>query len=720
MRNKLCALLSKMKGRDVAALLAQCVVGRKYEPLNIGYLNDSQNNCVAELSHIIEIYGGALLADPVGSGKTRIAIAIAAEFGVGTICVVAPARTRTHWISEIEKCGDCALEFFSHSSLSNNRVQPTSSFVVVDEAHRFRNPKAKRSIELKKILETRSCILVSATPFVNRERDLFVLIRYFLDDEDARRRLGIDPANANHDDLKFMLLELCVRRSYTDIPAVNTTNIAYHLSDKEGSFVDLFQATLSEIHFEALRNEWSKHLVRRFLQSQFRYGLPALAASLKSIALYCLEWISAAEKNLGMNRRFFRESFPNGQLPLDFMYPKSRSGEREKVEMDLMNLNVISDALSGVEFYSLEEIIIRSCLENEQALIFAARIVTAESLFKRCLKEGFRVGLVHSKRAVMSGIGEAAADEIVSRFRDASIRLLIATDCLSEGISFPECTKLIFVDIPDTAVKIEQRIGRITRLNSRCETSQILVPKLEGFDGYYPDFAKEKSERSSRLGFQYTLAANLLGTEKVDEDPFRILLDCRNILRTSGRYGLVLTGTQFVMKTNSHLSSLSLVRVFDREGTFSFQWVAISNGQLTTNWSDIRETIEQMSQSEAEIVEEELSMSKTEALYFHQLVNRRNLSRFRPSKKKGQESLSKRLAQSVSGFALSDAESRHVSRILVSPFSRGRRLQLESLLESDPPKILETLLELNVRPVSKLVYEVIFRLRFTKSLRGEN
>ncbi len=717
-----------MRSCDLAAIFLSSLSGQ-VKPLNLSYLNDSQNSCSAQLLKIVERFGGALLADPVGSGKTRVAIAVATEFnGSRKICVIAPARIRKHWISEVKKCGFGEVEFYSHTFLSRNEnVQPESKFIVVDEAHHFRNPRAKRSVRLKKILEAKPCLLVSATPFVNRERDLRILIRYFLDDADAIKQLGIDPNLENAADLKSLLYNLCVRRAYESLPDLDVVEVPYRLSETEISFMTLLVTTLSDITFEALKYEWPKGLVTQFLLAQLRSGLAALLDSLLSIVSYYEEWLSAAENNLGMNRRFFLDMFPNGQLPLSFMYPALRLGDAAKVKKELHKLRTVLGMLLGIKSYSREEAAIGACLSGERMLIFTSKISVAESLFRRYLKSGFRVGMIHSKRCLLSGIGEVEPSEIISKFREGDeqnkISILVATDCLSEGVSFPRCSNLMLIDIPDTALKIEQRIGRIVRMNSLYDASKVYVLKPTNAVAFADSFSivsERKSKKSTELGFQYKLAASIFGEKKESGCPFSALLEIRDILKNidivnPNRNPIL--GKQFSVKNSDFdISSLTLVKILEGDDFFSYHWVAMRGGKLVTRWEDIRSSLRCLASlddmADADI---DWVLSKKETHYFEAFINRKNLTRFRPAPERKSDSLSLYIANRVRGFALSSEESQHVADLLRTPFSRAQRLGIQALVGSTNANILAHLLDMEVGRMEKLVYQVVLRIRFIES-----
>jgi superfamily II DNA or RNA helicase len=105
------------------------------------WLRPEQTRSFRRALHALRRYGGALLADPVGSGKTYVALAVAAVLNRGgpTACLV-PATLVEQWMSTARILG-VQIVAGSHQSASRGRLPGAHrGLVVVDEAHHFRNP----------------------------------------------------------------------------------------------------------------------------------------------------------------------------------------------------------------------------------------------------------------------------------------------------------------------------------------------------------------------------------------------------------------------------------------------------------------------------------------------------------------------------------------------------------------------------------------------------
>ena len=148
------------------------------------WLAPHQVPAVRRLLGILETYGGALLADAVGLGKSYVALAVA-QMRAEPFGLIVPAVLTSQWRDLLARLHlDCPI--LSHETLSHRSIGPSDCPSVrlwlVDEAHRFRNPATKRYHHLARLVVGTRTLLVTATPVHNRIADLFHLFRLFLRD----------------------------------------------------------------------------------------------------------------------------------------------------------------------------------------------------------------------------------------------------------------------------------------------------------------------------------------------------------------------------------------------------------------------------------------------------------------------------------------------------------------------------------------------------------
>src|SRR5512146_2947034 len=147
--------------------------------LGVIELRDHQRITAARLVGMIARDGGALLAEPVGLGKTFSALAVAARIG-GDVLIAVPAALRAMWEQALRDCR-MAATIVTHEALSRG-LRPGGSYtlVIVDEAHRLRSPAARRYDAIADICRRARVLLVTATPVQNRRDDLAAQLALFL------------------------------------------------------------------------------------------------------------------------------------------------------------------------------------------------------------------------------------------------------------------------------------------------------------------------------------------------------------------------------------------------------------------------------------------------------------------------------------------------------------------------------------------------------------
>ena len=162
--------------------MARTWLARAADVVRVGgfTLRPSQCEAVRAIEEAFGTFGGALLADPPGTGKTVIALAVQRD--APRTVVVAPATLRAQWrhaASQAER----TVEFVSFESLSRGSAvppAPPASLVIVDEAHHARTPTTLRYGRLAALCAGARVLLLSATPVVNRGADLHALLGLFL------------------------------------------------------------------------------------------------------------------------------------------------------------------------------------------------------------------------------------------------------------------------------------------------------------------------------------------------------------------------------------------------------------------------------------------------------------------------------------------------------------------------------------------------------------
>ncbi|GBC93959.1 RNA polymerase-associated protein RapA [bacterium HR15] len=196
-------------------------------------LADFQRDGYHAAREILEQYGGVLIADSVGLGKTYLALRLLDDYAYQqrkTALVICPASLRdTVWRPLLEYHAIPhrieSMEQISRGDLDLGDLAQYS-VIVVDESHNFRNPGTNRWQNLFKLLRNASpeqvrLILLTATPVNNSVYDLYHQIRLITRDQrDFFQIAGIDnlegyfrKADEERESLYELLEAISVRRS---------------------------------------------------------------------------------------------------------------------------------------------------------------------------------------------------------------------------------------------------------------------------------------------------------------------------------------------------------------------------------------------------------------------------------------------------------------------------------------------------------------------------
>jgi SNF2 family DNA or RNA helicase len=150
-----------------------------------------QEEAVQQALTVLDEYGGVILADVVGLGKSVIACWLAREHNGRGLVICPPAlvgdpKTRdTGWHKYLSDFGLHDWDVYSLGVL--DKVQDylaaygdDVTAIIVDEAHRFRNEDTEAYERLSQICTNRDVILLTATPFNNAPADIFALLKLFI------------------------------------------------------------------------------------------------------------------------------------------------------------------------------------------------------------------------------------------------------------------------------------------------------------------------------------------------------------------------------------------------------------------------------------------------------------------------------------------------------------------------------------------------------------
>lgn len=457
----------------VRARIAAAVVPPDGAPVTVGSITlmSHQRDAAWVVRQAIARWGGALLADPVGTGKTWVALAVAQDYS--DVVVVAPAALRSRWRDALATAGRLAA-FHSFESLPRAVVDqhPPAALVIVDEAHHARNASTQRFDTLARLTWGRPVLLLTATPVHNRASDLHTLCSLFLGHAAERlpadtlaqlvcRRIDVAPAGMPSVDAPTWLPiddDPAMLALLRDLPppvppsdggsagALGTLALLRQWASSESALLAALERRLTIGVAMELRLAQGGTLTRAELRrwiveaGTVQLGLPLVDDGLSADLSTTIEQVRAHLHGLRNAREHLLR-----RAPLD----RQRIAHVRRV---------IAEAPSA------------------RCVCFSHSVDTARAIY-RALAPGVRTALLAGAETRIAS-GAVARDEVVRQFAPGAhsatapamrIDVLVATDVMSEGVDLHDAGVLVHLDLPWTMARLEQRLGRLRRLGATHE-----------------------------------------------------------------------------------------------------------------------------------------------------------------------------------------------------------------------------------------------------------
>jgi superfamily II DNA or RNA helicase len=427
-----------------------------------------------------------LLADAVGLGKTYVALAIASKYR--KTVVVAPPSLLSQWRQVSGQLG-ITVAVFSDQSLSRARIPPVSELLIVDEAHRFRNPDTRRYDVLARRSVESHLLLLTATPVVNRGSDLVALLSLFLADN-GLAVLGVPSIRAQILTRQPGVLaraagSVIVARSpeilgNVGMPIVRDAALASPPPIPADQLRELL-GMLRRLSFPTFADRTAAALLAMHLAYRLASSAAALAETVDRHISYLHHAIAAAESGEKLSRQDARALFEpedDAQLGLDLRFGPPQPaiavenllGERERLREIREWLRLHREPNPKANHLAA----ILEMRGGRKTLVFASAVATARDLARRL---GWRRVAVATGSGAWIASGGIPVETALRLFapiaRAASVpesattvQTLIATDLVSEGLNLQDADAVVHYDLPWTPLRLQQRLGRIARLGS--------------------------------------------------------------------------------------------------------------------------------------------------------------------------------------------------------------------------------------------------------------
>lgn len=435
-------------------------------------LHPHQVSALHRVQAAIKMFGGALLCDDVGLGKTYVALAAATHYSAPLI--IAPATLRTTWHAAMHDA-EIQAQWLSIQRLSTGKT-PTHpyDFIIVDEAHHARTPSTKRYSALARLCATTPVLLLSATPIHNTRADLDALVALFL----GSHAKTLTPQQ---------FAQLVIRRTRHHVPTlpasptIGTTRWIPAPHDAAiGQAILQLPPPVPVHHTHTAPALVTLNLLRQWSSSEatLRHALARRIARAHAL-LHALD-----AGHLPTVHDVHRWTIGDDAMQLTFpqLMPPAPTEtlaladaiRTHTAALRQLHARIPRQAPSDTQRANIIRTI-RARHPNERIIAFSQYARTIHHLFQHLRHDPHVAALTADKAQIASG--PITRQQILARFAPAStdyaptrstddITLLLTTDLLSEGVNLQAASVLIHLDFPWTPATLHQRIGRLARIGS--------------------------------------------------------------------------------------------------------------------------------------------------------------------------------------------------------------------------------------------------------------
>lgn len=429
----------------------------------------------------IHRFGGALLADPVGSGKTYVALAAAAAINRGPTACLVPAALRSQWRATADRVS-VPVTLFSHEEISRGRLpRGPHGLVLIDESHHFRNPHTRRYQNIAPWLAGRAALLISATPIVNRPTDLSHQLLLTIRDN----ALALDGVVS----ISAMLAagrstpalgQLVFEHDCDQLQRPRRIHIDSRATWAENAAVSSAMAELNQLRLSSSRPVAS--LIRGVFLRAIASSPAAYVGTLRRYRRLLLHARDAQQAGHALDRAALRRF--TGALDDQLMLWQLLPCSAQKTDIALCDVARLDDIIAHAAARAggdgkLGRL--RGLLADAKpTLVFSASRDTVRYI-RECLSD-LNVAWCTGERAGI-GCGHLSRQVVLNWFRRRTDSThapthLVVTDVAAEGLDLPRAVRVIHYDLPWTPMRLEQREGRSVRYGSSNQQVEIVQFRL--------------------------------------------------------------------------------------------------------------------------------------------------------------------------------------------------------------------------------------------------
>ena len=399
--------------------------------------------------------------------------------------------------------------------------------IIIDEAHYMRNPQSQTH-KLGQLLRpaTKSIVLLSATPIQLKSNDLYHLLN-IIDSENFQFKEAFDSVlNTNRPIMSLSTLlrsrECSQDQFLSEVndclakPLLHSNRQLLHLKDNPpkqdelntieyriklasrierinllGSVInrtrkrdvkeqrviriptapqilmneierDFYEAVTERVRSYCSRYSLFEGFLLTIPQRQMCSSMPAsIRAWQKKVALFDDDIIrDSFDSDLDVEDIIKKKSNQSGPLINELSQLALEIGDFDELKANDSKYQVLLNSL--IDYWKTNK--------DSKVLLFSFYRETLKYLQERLQEDGIKSLLL------MGGMGDEK-ESIIENFRDdASIKILLASEVLSEGVDLQFSSTLINYDLPWNPMRVEQRIGRIDRIGQKKD--RILIWNL--------------------------------------------------------------------------------------------------------------------------------------------------------------------------------------------------------------------------------------------------
>lgn len=480
-----------------------------------------------------------MIADDVGIGKTVEALLILKELmergEIKRFAVICPPHLCEQWQSELKEKLDIDAEIIRSSTAAqldrripddqsafhhfpyqvisidyikadkrrNVFVNDCPEFVIVDEAHTCSLPEGATSkthqqrynlIHDIAAKQNRHLVLLTATPHSGKDKEFTSLLGLLKPEFNDLIFDNLDESQRKKVAKHFILRkrENIIRWLNEDtlFPQREAKEIGYALSITHLDFYqDLVKfargisADIKDDDKTKLLRSWAAVALIKGAMSS-----PAMAVDMLQRRKEKLEVPDDLEQPSLENTLFDEEEFSNDYTRTDLLEMLEFKENELKTLMALQNKAIaLLDSADDNKVKTTVKLIKEWLKADVAPIIFCHYIATANHLAEILKKE---LGKNVTVEAITSELADEQRKERVEILGKKEKKVLVATDCLSEGINLQEYfNAVLHYDLPWNPNRIEQREGRVDRFGQTAELIKTYV--LFGEDNPMDEFIME-------------------------------------------------------------------------------------------------------------------------------------------------------------------------------------------------------------------------------------